>query len=207
MTERSHLYLTLLFASLTALALTTGCSCGSGDQPAATCLTDSDCSAGNTCTDGACRPSSPAPDGDILPDAPPAGPRCESAIFCGMPPECCESGTECIEGACVPVCVRAVSAARALAVETHRSASPTPVSLLGAHAGTASIVRWVSSVRPTLNRCLPQFDPVECIVPRLGAFETTQSYHSPHRRRRPDCLHTIAPRPSSTSMPMESRRL
>jgi hypothetical protein len=46
---------------------------------------------------------------------------------------------------------------------------------------------------PTLNRCLPQFDPVECIVPPvLGSFETTAEISITESTRRPDCLHAIA---------------
>ena len=192
MTERPLLHLALLCAFLMPLSLSAGCSCGGTDEPAAPCLTDSDCGAGGTCTDGMCRPSSPAPDAELMPDAPPAGPRCESAIFCGMPPECCESGTECIEGACVPVCPSGVRCASACCGDTQVCVSDACVSP-GGPCGDSFDCPMGEFCEPTLNRCLPQFDPVECIVPPvLGAFETTAELSLTTSTRRPDCLHCVS---------------
>ena len=138
-------------------------------------------------------PTDAPPTTDV--ETPPDAPTCASAIFCGSPPVCCETGTECVSGACLPECASGV---RCGADATCCGDGQVCVSGACTDPGDECVDSFDcpedTFCEPTLDRCLPQFEPVTCErEPVFGAFETTLewSFESAPDAR-PDCMHAIS---------------
>jgi len=177
--------------------LLAACDCGGGEEPE--CTSSVECGAGRVCLDGECVTRSEIDGGaDVDASTPPdagggvdAG-TCESAVFCGSPPVCCGAGTECVEAACVPVCESGVRCADACCDggEVCISDSCTEP---GEECTDSFDCPMGAFCEPTLSRCLPQFDPVECSsTPVFGEFETTLERSLTSSDTRSDCFHPIS---------------
>ncbi len=119
-------------------------------------------------------------------------------VICGTPPTCCETGQECVEGACLAACASDVRCGAGLT--TCCDAAQVCVSDGCVDPGVECTDSFDCDMgqfcEPTLGRCLPQFDPVTCeTTPVFGAFEpviewSVTSVASPADA--PDCLHGIS---------------
>ena len=148
-----------------------------GDGAADTCSTAADCAGGERCVDGTCVPGvdGGTSERDAAPDDD-AGGGCPSAILCGSPPACCAGGQECIDGACLAACESGVRCGADLA--TCCGGGQVCVSDVCADVGGPCTDSYDcpegAFCEPTLERCLPQFDPVTCRVePTFETFEPT----------------------------------
>ena len=135
---------------------------------------------------------------DESPDAGPSmdgGGGCASSVFCGSPPVCCPSGSECVDDACLPACasgVRCGADATTCCAEDQVCISQSCVDP-GAPCTDSFDCPSDTFCEPTLGRCLPQFDPVTCeSTPVFGAFETTLERSMTTSMVRPDCFHAIS---------------
>ena len=181
---------------LTALSVA-GCSC---DPPPAGCTSSSECGTGEECVDGMCaarpRVDASQPDAALPRDGgTDAGPTCESAVLCGTPPACCDVGDECVEGLCLAACASGVRCGADLA--TCCGASQVCVSAACVDPGEACTDSFECAIgsfcEPTLGRCLPQFDPIECVTePVFGAFDAVEEWSATTDAVRPDCFHPIS---------------
>ena len=152
---------------------------------------------GQICIDNRCQSSPDAPDFDAALDVPggedAAG--CTSMIFCGSPPVCCDTGTECVAGACLPECASGVRCGADSM--TCCEASQVCIGTMCADPGDACADSFDcpegAFCEPTLDRCLPQFDPVTCeSEPVFGDFETVVEWSAETATIRPDCVHAIS---------------
>jgi hypothetical protein len=178
------------------LALLAGCDCSGPVRDA--CTSSSDCTGGRVCIDRMCVAP---PDGgglDAGVDARggvDAGPPCPSAILCGSPAVCCDTGEECVEAACLPACASGVRCGADLTT----CCGTGQVCISGAceDPGDACVDSFDCEdgqfCEPTLGRCLPQFDPVTCRTdPVFGPFEVTEEWSTTSATEEPDCMHGIS---------------
>ena len=104
---------------------------------------------------------------------------CPSAIVCGTPPVCCDVAEECIEGRCLPVCPSGVRCSDDLS--TCCDSGQVCINDACATPGAPCIDSYDCGLdmfcEPTLELCLPQFDPVECEIPVAPAsFDVVQEW-------------------------------
>lgn len=161
-----------------------------------------DCADGQFCVDGRCQTQAPdaGPGLDAGHDAGgdggvDAGARCESGLFCGTPPVCCESGTECIEGACLPTCESGVRCGvdSMTCCGTGQVCVDATCETPGEECEDSFDCGEGAFCEPTLARCLPQFDPVTCErEPVFGDFATTEEWSFTTPPTRTDCMHAIS---------------
>jgi len=180
------------------LLVAAGCDCTGTVEP--DCTTDPECESGESCVDGTCVPRSRLDGGSDGGAAPTdsgsdAGSSCESATFCGTPPVCCAAGDECIEEVCLPACASEVRCGAGLT--TCCSAGQVCVSDACVDPGTECTDSFDCMTgafcEPTLERCLPQFDPVTCeTTPVFGAFEPVIEWSVTTATEASDCLHGIS---------------
>ena len=136
-----------------------------------------------------------APDFDAAIDGPMDDAGCTSMVFCGSPPVCCAEGTECVDGACLAACPSGVRCGAD--ATTCCEASQVCVGEMCADPGDACVDSFDcpegAFCEPTLERCLPQFDPVTCErEPVFGDFETILEWSAETATTRPDCTHAIS---------------
>ncbi len=170
------------------------CDCGS-DPEVRECEIASDCPLGQICVDNTCESQPDAPDFDAAIDAPGDDAGCTSMIFCGSPPVCCDTGTECVDGACLPACPSGVRCGADSA--TCCGDSQVCVGDACVDPGDECVDSFDcpegAFCEPTLERCLPQFDPVTCErEPVFGDFETVLEWSAETATTRPDCTHAIS---------------
>lgn len=188
------------------LALITACDCS--DAPLGACTTTVDCPEMQVCIDGSCQvrgvdtgvdpedtgvpdTASDTPDASDASDAT----TCETAIFCGSPPVCCEAGTECALEACLPECESGVrcGADRMTCCGDGQVCVSEMCTDPGEMCSDSFDCGEGAFCEPTLGRCLPQFDPLECISePVFGEFETTIEWAFEEAEERPTCNHAIS---------------
>lgn len=177
------------------LLLASGCDCGG---PTGGCIADDECSASERCTDGVCVPRESA---DAGPDT---GPRrldagvdaggCESMVLCGTPAVCCPVGDECIEGACRAACASGIrcSADSSICCGDGQVCVSDACVDPGDSCTDSFDCPPGSFCESTLERCLPQFDPVTCeITPVLGTFAPTVEWSLTTSPTASDCMHGI----------------
>jgi hypothetical protein len=174
--------------------------CEGCDGPAEPCETRADCPTGQYCRDGQCVPDVVGPDGDADVDADvdadgDSGPECVSAMICGTPPRCCEPGEECVDGACLPPCASAVRCGEGMA--TCCSTDQVCVSGACVDPGDPCTDSFdcpeEAFCEPTLERCLPQFDPVTCeSTPVYGDLEVIEEWSVTEVTEAPECRHPIS---------------
>lgn len=170
------------------------CDCGS-DPEVRECEIASDCPLGQICVDNTCESQPDAPDFDAATDAPGDDAGCTSMIFCGSPPVCCDTGTECVDGTCLPACPSGVRCGADSA--TCCGDSQVCVGDACVDPGDECVDSFDcpegAFCEPTLERCLPQFDPVTCErEPVFGDFETVLEWSAETATTRPDCTHAIS---------------
>lgn len=183
---RSARFLLPLFLPL-LLALLAACG---GDDDAGTCERTSDCPAGQTCADGMCVPTGRADaavdaSGEDAPASGDAG-GCPSEVLCGSPAVCCGVGQECVEGACVAPCESGVRCDGACCGAEQACVSSACQSL-GDPCTDSYDCPEGAFCEPTLGRCLPQFDPVECqVVPEFESFAPAEEWSANSFEEFPD---------------------
>ena len=183
--------------SLFSLGFLAGCDCSG---PTRGCERSSDCTGGRICVDQMCAfpPDAPGLDaGDARPldGGSDAGTACPSAVLCGTPAVCCESGEECVEGACLTACGSGVRCGADLS--TCCGTGQVCISASCEDPGATCIDSFDCEdgqfCEPTLGRCLPQFDPVTCRTdPVFGPFEVTEEWATTTVTDEPDCMHGIS---------------
>ena len=115
--------------------------------------------------------------------------------LCGSPPACCAVGDECVEGACLPACASGVrcGADRATCCGDGQVCVSDACVDPGDTCSDSFDCPMGFFCEPTLERCLPQFDPVECTAtPVFGDFAPVVEWSLEASTEAPDCLHAIS---------------
>ncbi|MFK7985255.1 MAG: FG-GAP-like repeat-containing protein [Sandaracinaceae bacterium] len=191
-----------LVPSLLVVLLAVGCDCAGDPMPM--CDVDGDCESGEVCTDQMCVPrveedaGPPTPDTGPppMPDAgpPDSGPACESMTLCGSPAQCCAVGEECVGGGCLPACDSGVrcGADRDVCCGMGQVCIDAACESPGDACTDSFDCPLGQFCEPTLSRCIPQFDPVECTTtPTFGPFEPEIEWSFESSMTAPDCVEAI----------------
>lgn len=170
------------------------CGDSGSSGPVGSCDTAADCPEG-LCVSGRCEipRDGGTPDAGASDAGEADGGICETAIFCGTPPVCCDTGTECVEGACLPLCETGVRCAGACCGGSDDVCIDGACTAPGEACGDNFDCPPAHFCEPTLERCLPQFDPITCETePVLGDFEVTAELSLTESENRSDCFHPIS---------------
>ena len=120
---------------------------------------DPDTTTGGTTTDNTTGPVSAASTGDTT------GDLCMT-IFCGDPAVCCLATEECVGGACVPICESGVRCGdnQEICCDEGDVCVGDSCTTPGADCKDSYDCNPGNYCEPVLGKCLPQPDPVECVV-------------------------------------------
>lgn len=102
--------------------------------------------------------------------------QCSSTIFCGNPPQCCDSGTECVNGACVAACASGVrcGADNATCCADGQACINGSCASPGAPCTDSFECADEEFCEPIFGACLPQFENVSCTTdPVFADFGVT----------------------------------
>ena len=150
--------------------------------------------------DGTCATAFDGPDSGADSSTPDAnlgvdveGLSCSTLLFCGDPPVCCEGGTECIEGACIPTCETGVRCGGACCGNASDVCINDTCAAPGEACGDNFDCPEGQFCEPTRGACFPQFMPLTCErEPVYGRFEVTTEYEFTESAQRPDCVQAIS---------------
>ncbi len=179
---------------IATLLLLVACDCETRGPTRNGCVSADDCPSGEECVDDTCV-ASDAGGGDAGPSVPFDAGGCSSQVLCGSPPVCCSTGSECIDGQCLPACASEVRCG----VDLGTCCDEGQVCLSGSctDPGDACADSFGcpegAFCEPTLGRCLPQFMPVTCEAePVFGRFAAEVEWEFTTTSQVPECLHGIS---------------
>ncbi len=115
-------------------------------------------------------------------------------ILCGSPAVCCESGEECVEGACAPACASGVrcGADSSTCCNSGEVCISDVCESPGGPCTDSFDCAPDEFCEPTLGQCLPQLDPLDCtFAPTFSPFDPIVEWSVTTAVDRPDCLHAI----------------